>query len=154
MSDITPEQARAALTDVDSARRRVPDEVGLPQTYWSIMGAGWVALGVLTDVAPAWVVTVATVAFGVGHSIAASRLLDGRRARRTVQLRRSVTDRRIPLIVIAILLVAVACTVGLGFGLDADGATHAATWAALIVGAAIGFGGNTIFTTIRRRVLP
>ncbi|MGC4934018.1 hypothetical protein ACLQ3C_10070 [Gordonia sp. DT30] len=152
MADITPHQARAALDEVAGARRRVADAVGLPQLYWTVMAIGWIVLGILTDFTPAWVATVATAAFGAGHAAVAGRLLDGRHAHRGVQVSRAVAGRRVPLIVIGILLVAVAVTIGFGFALDADGVEHSATWAAVIVAAAIGFGGNTIFAAILRRV--
>lgn len=150
MPDITPDQARSALAGIDSAHRHVADEIGLPRAYWWAMAGGWIALGAVGDLCPPWAVTVATVAFGAGHAIVASRLLDGRRANPHVRVTRALTDRRIPLIVIGILVTAVAVTIGLGFALAANGAADAAIWASVIVAAIIGFGGPDIFRVARR----
>ncbi|MFD0431810.1 hypothetical protein ACFQ60_45460 [Streptomyces zhihengii] len=48
------------------------------------------------------------------------------------------------------LLGLVAVTVVAALALDADGAAHAALWAALPVAAVIGFGGPEILTVLRR----
>lgn len=152
MSGIDHDQARSALDAARRAQQTVADEVGLPRRYWWGMAAGWVVLGLLADFTPSWVTTVATIAFSFGHAILAPRLLDGRHRTSTVQPSRASTSRKIPLIVIAILLVMVALTIATGFALDADGATHSASWAALIVGAVVGFGGPEIFAAARRLV--
>ncbi|GAB41558.1 MULTISPECIES: hypothetical protein [Gordonia] len=150
--DITPDQAREALGSVDGARRRVADDLGLPRIYWWAMAVSWVVLGVIGAFAPPWVTTVATIVFGVVHSTIASRLFDGRRASTHVRPARSVADRRIPLIVIAMLLTAVVVTVGAALALDADGTRHPSIWAAVFVAAILGFGGPQIFDDIRGRV--
>lgn len=150
--DITPDQAREALGSVDGARRRVADDLGLPRSYWWAMAASWIVLGVISAFAPPWVTTVATIAFGAAHSAIASRLFDGRRASTHVRPARSVADRRIPLIVIGMLLTAVAVTVAAALVLDADGARHPSIGAAVFVAVILGFGGPQIFDDIRRRV--
>lgn len=150
MEDLTPEQAREALDVVGRARADVAHEVGLPRWYWWAMAAGWVVLGVIGAVGPVWLTTVATIGFGAGHSAVASRLLDGRRRTRGLQVSRAVADRRVPLAVILMLLVLVAATVGAALALDADGARHSQVWAAVIVAAVIGFGGPEILQTLRR----
>ncbi|WAC56713.1 hypothetical protein [Gordonia sp. SL306] len=150
MTDMTPEQARAALAAADRARRDVAEEIGLPRAYWWAMAGGWLVLGLLGQFAPWWVVTVATALFGAGHAAVASRLLDGRRRSSRLQVSRTVADRRIPLIVIAILLTAVAFTIALAFALQADGAGHPSLWAAVITALVVGFGGPEMFTVARR----
>ncbi|MFW0795386.1 hypothetical protein AAFP30_16365 [Gordonia sp. CPCC 205515] len=150
MADITPDQARDALSQVDQARRQVSAEVGLPRAYWWAMAAGWIALGVIGALAPAWVTTLATLAFGAGHSTVAARLLDGRRPNRRLQVSRATADRRVPFIVIGILLVAVALTVGLALALDAAGAALPGIWSSVVVAAILGLGGPHVFAAIRR----
>ena len=152
MSDITPDQAQEALRTVDSARRDVAAEIGLPRGYWWALAVAWLVLGVLADVAPAWVATVATVAFGVGHSVAASRLLDGRHRTRGLRVSRTVADRRIPLVVIGMLLGLVVVTIVIALALQADGTGHPAMWAGGIVAVVVGFGGPDIFAALRRWV--
>ncbi len=150
MNDVTPEQARTALDAVGQAQDGVAQEVGLPRWYWWALAGGWVVLGALGDFGPAWLVTIATVAFGVGHSIVASRLLDGRRRTARLQVSRAVVDRRIPVAVIGMLLALVALTVAAAFALDADGLGHPQVWSAVFVAAVIGFGGPEILAVLRR----
>jgi hypothetical protein len=150
MGDITPDQARSALTTVEAARRGVAAEVGLPRGYWWAMAAAWMVLGLLADLAPSWVTTIATIAFGVGHSIVAPRILDGRHRTSGLQVSRSVANRRIPFVVIGMLIALVLLTIGVALGLDADGAGHPSVWAGGFVAAVVGFGGPEIFAVLRR----
>jgi hypothetical protein len=151
VEDIDAEQARSALELAEGARDRVADEVGLPRGYWWAMAAGWLALGVIGDLGPAWLVTGSTILFGVGHSTLASRLLDGRRRTGRLQVSAAVAGRRTPVIVVGMLLALVGVTVGAGFALQADGARHPGIWAALLVAAVVGFGGPEILRVLRSR---
>lgn len=152
MADLDHDQAQDALEAAQRAQRAVADQVGLPRLYWWALAAGWLVLGVAGDFAPSWVATVATVVFAVGHSIIASRLLDGRRRTTHLQVSRDIAGSRTPLAVIGVLLLMVALTVALGFALDADGAAHPATWAAVVVAAVVGFGGPELLSVARRLV--
>jgi hypothetical protein len=147
---ISPDQARAALDIAEDARRNVADEVGLPRAYWWAMAAGWLALGVLGDVGPVWLATAATVAFGVGHSTLASRMLAGRSRTQRLQVSTEVAGRRTPFVVIGMLIGLVLVTIAAGLALDADGADHAGIWAAVLVAAVVGFGGPEILRVLRR----
>lgn len=150
MTDLTPEQAREALDVVGRARADVAHEVGLPRWYWWAMAAGWVVLGVIGAVGPAWLTTVATIGFGAGHAAVASRILDGRHRTRGLQVSRAVADRRVPIAVILMLVALVVLTVVAALALNADGARHPELWSAVIVAAAIGFGGPGMLRTVRR----
>ena len=149
---ITPEQARAALDAAERARRQVAAEVGLPRAYWWALAAGWLALGVIGDVGPVWLVTVATVGFGMGHSVVASRLLDGRRRTNRLQVSAIVAGRRTALTVVGMLVVLVGITIGTAMALAADGAGHPGIWAAVLVAAIVGFGGPEILRVLRHGV--
>jgi hypothetical protein len=150
VQNISPEEARSALGVTADARRRVADEVGLPRLYWWVMAGAWVVLGVIGDLGPWWAASIATIAFGVGHSTVASRLLAGRRRTQGLQVSADVAGRRTPLIVIAMLLGLVAITIAAGFALDADGAGHAGIWAALFTAMIVGFGGPEVLRVLRR----
>ncbi|MFG2480645.1 hypothetical protein [Streptomyces fagopyri] len=152
MDDIAPEQARIALDAADRARRQVAEEVGLPRGYWWAMAAGWVVLGVLGNLLPSWLAGIATVGFGAGHAVLASRLLDGRRRTDRLQVSAAVAGRRIPLVVVGMLLGLVALTVLAALALDADGAGHPGIWAVVLVAAVVGFGGPEILRVLRRWV--
>ena len=150
MDSIAAEEARTALDAADRARRQVAQEVGLPRGYWWAMAGGWLLLGGLGSVAPPWAAGMATAVFGAAHWTLASRRLDGRRRTDRLQVSRSVANRRIPLIVVGMLVGLVAVTILAALALDADGAGHAAVWAAVLVAAVIGFGGPEILRVLRR----
>jgi hypothetical protein len=147
--DITSEQAHEALGVADEARRRVAAEIGLPRAYWWAMAAGWLVLGVLGDLGPVWLATVATLGFGIGHATVAARVLNGRRQSDRLQVSAAVAGRRTPLIVVVMLLGLVALTVAAGMALNAEGAAHPGIWAALIVAVLTGFGGPQILQVLR-----
>ncbi|MFI5776693.1 hypothetical protein [Nocardia sp. NPDC051570] len=152
MDDMVPEQARAALDAVDRARRQVAEEVGLPRGYWWAMAAGWLVLGVIGDLGPQWLIIAATLAFGIGHSMIASRLLDGRRRTDRLRVSAAVAGHRTPVVVVAMLLALVVVTVGAALALAADGAAHPSIGAAVLVAAIVGFGGPEILRVLRRWV--
>ena len=150
MEDIAAEQARAALDTAERAHRQVTEEIGLPRGYWWAMAAGWLVLGVIGALGPWWLATIATLAFGAGHALLAARLLDGRRRTDKLQVSAAVAGRRIPLLVIGMLIGLVLITVGAAFALAADGAEHPGIWAAALVAAVVGFGGPEILRLLRR----
>lgn len=152
MDNVAPDQARAALDAAERARQQVAAEVGLPRWYWWGMAGGWLALGAIGELGPQWLTIVATVAFGMGHSTVASRLLDGRRRTDRLQVSAAVAGRRTPIVVIGMLLGLVALTVGAALALNADGAHHPTIWAAVLIAAIIGFGGPEILRTLRHWV--
>ncbi|MCT2592992.1 hypothetical protein LHJ74_28115 [Streptomyces sp. N2-109] len=152
MDKVDSEQARASLAEADRARRQVTEEIGLPRAYWWGMAAGWLVLGIFGAVLPWWLTAVATVGFGTGHAIFASRLLGGRRRTRQIQVSAAVAGSRIPVAVVGMLLGLVAVTVLVALALDADGAGHASIWAAGLVAAVVGFGGPDILRVLRRWV--
>jgi hypothetical protein len=150
MTGTTPEEAGAALAAVQQAQASVAEEVGLPRGYWWGMGAAWVAFGAVAELGNPWLTTAVTLGFGMGHSIVASRMLDGRR--RTTQVRPSAATagRRTPLAVITMLVALVALTIVAALLLDADGADHPALAAGVFVGAVVGFGGPGMLRVLRR----
>lgn len=147
---VTPADARAALDSIDRARADVAGEVGLPRWYWWMLAAAWVVLGVLGDLASQSVTTVATIMFGLIHSTVASRRLSGRTRTNRLQVSAATAGHRLPIVVVAMLLVLVAITVAAGFALDADGVRHPGIVAALFVGAIVGLGGPEILQVARR----
>lgn len=152
MDNIAPDQARAALDAADRAQRQVAAEIGLPRGYWWALATGWLVLGATGEVGPWWLATIATLGFGIGHSILASRLLDGRRRTNQLQISAAVAGHRIPLVVIGMLLGLVGVTIVAALTLAADGTGHPSIWAAVLVAAIIGFGGPEILQVLRRWV--
>ena len=145
----TNAEARVALHDVERARQRVIDQIGMPRWYWWGLAACWIALGVLNDVANAWIVAVATLVFGAVHSAVSQRLLAGRRQRGDLKVRRDVAGSRAPLIVFGFLIALAGVTVAAAFAAYADGAEHPGTIASILVAALILLGGPRVMAAIR-----
>jgi hypothetical protein len=152
VNEVTPDQAQAALNAIGRARQTVAGEVGLPRGYWWVMAVAWVVLGALGTVGSPWLVTSATIVFGVAHSVFATRLLDGRRRTARLQVSRATAGRRVAVAVVGMLVVLVVLTIGAALALNADGAGHPQIWSAVFVAAVIGFGGPGMLHQIHRSI--
>jgi hypothetical protein len=148
---LTDAQARLALHEVERGRQRVIDQIGMPYWYWWGLAGCWIGLGVLNDVANAWVIAVATIGFGAVHSAVSQRLLAGRQRTRGVKVRADLVGRRTPAIVFGFLIALAGLTVAAGFAAYADGAEHPATMASVLVAAIILLGGPRVMAAIRTR---
>jgi hypothetical protein len=144
-------EARLALHEVERGRQRVIDQIGMPRWYWWGLAGCWIGLGLLTDVANAWVVAVAGITFGAAHSAVSQRLLGGRRRTSGVKVRADVAGRGAPAIVFGFLIVLAGVTAAAGFAAHADGAEHPGTMASLLVAVTILLGGPRVMAAIRTR---
>lgn len=150
-NSLTDAEARVALHEVERGRQRVIDQIGMPRWYWWGLAACWIALGVLSDVANAWVLAVATIAFGAVHSAVSQRLLAGRRRTGELKVRADVVGHRAPLLVFGFLVVLAGVTIAAALAVNADGAEHPATIASIFVAALILLGGPRVMAVIRTR---
>src|SRR5262245_38944159 len=108
----TEAEARVALHGAEQARQRVIDQIGMPWWYWWGLAGCWIGLGVLADLSAAWwLVSLATVAVGAGHSYVFQRLVAGRRRTGDVKVRAGVAGRHAHVVVIGFLLMLVGVTV-------------------------------------------
>jgi Ca2+/H+ antiporter len=144
-------EASFALSSIEQRRRQVIAEINVPRWYWFALAAGWIALGVIADYAPPWAYIAGTVLFGAAHASIAPRVLSGRRASRELSVRGDLVGRRIPILIIGLLVVMVVLTVAIALLLHADGARHPATWASIVVAALLLVGGPALMGTVRRR---
>lgn len=151
-TDISETDARLALGAVEQRRREVIGEIDMPRWYWWGVGLGWVTLGVLTDVAFAWLTAAATLAFGAVHSAVAQRVLSGRHRSPSLSVRADVAGRHIPALVIGFLLALAGATVALALLANADGARHPVTLASVPVAVAVVAGGPQLMAAVRRRL--
>ena len=125
------------------------DEIDVPGWYWWGLALGWIALGVIADVGPEWLSTVATVVFGAAHASVAPRVISGRHASRNLSVRAAVAPPHLARIVIAGLVALGALTVGLALLAQADGAGHPVTIASVIVALIILLGGPLLVRVAR-----
>jgi hypothetical protein len=144
-------EARLALRELERGRERVIDQIGMPRWYWWGLAACWIGLGILNDIANAWVIAAATVTFGAVHSAVSQRLLAGRRRTSGLQVRADVAGRRAPVIVFGFLIALAGVTVAAGFAAYADGAEHPATIAGVLVAAMILLGVPRVMAAIRAK---
>jgi hypothetical protein len=150
-NSLSDAEARLALHEVERGRERVIDQIGMPRWYWWGLAACWIALGVLSDVANAWVLAIATITFGAVHSAVSQRLLAGRQRSGDVRVRADVVGRRAPLLVFGFLVGLAGVTIAAAFAVYADGAEHPATIASVFVAALILLGGPRVMAQIRAR---
>ena len=148
-NSLSDAEARLALHQVEQGRQRVIDQIGMPHWYWWGLAGCWIALGVLTDVANAWVVAGAAITFGAVHSAVSQRLLGGRRRTSGVKVRADVVGRRAPVIVSGFLIALAGVTTAAGFAAYADGAEHPGTIASVLVAVMILLGGPRLMAAIR-----
>jgi hypothetical protein len=138
-SQITPQEARAALDTIDRGRRRVIDEIDLPRWYWWGLALGWIALGYITDLKHPWLTAAATLVFGAVHSAVAQRVASGRHRTHQLSVSRELTGARTARLVIG----SVASL--------AIGARHPVTIASVFVAVIIVLGGPQLLAWVRRR---
>lgn len=151
-SRISPADAQSALAQVDRARRVVIDEVDIPQWYWWALAIGWIALGVITDTAPSWVTSVATLAFGAAHSTVAPRVVSGRHGTGLLSVRADLVGKRVSRLVLGGLIGLAGLTVGGALAAHADGARHPVTIASIGVALILVLGGPHLLAGVRRRL--
>jgi hypothetical protein len=143
-------EARAALLDVERRRRRVIDEIDIPQWYWWMLAGGWLAYAVLGELTPAVVSLCAMLVFGAVHAAIAPRVLSGQHKSRRLTVRRELVDRRLPQYVFAGIVALLAVTLGVALALDADGARHPSIIAGAFVAVIIVIGGPRLTAAVRR----
>ena len=150
-SDMTSSDAELALAAIDLRRRQVVAEIDMPSWYWWGVALGWVALGVISDLANAWAGLAATFAFGAAHASVSHRVLSGRHRSGQLSVRADVVNRHIPALVIGFLIVMVGAAIGIALAVHADGADHPSTIASVIVALAVLGGGPRLLAEVRRR---
>jgi hypothetical protein len=148
---ITPSDAQAALDTIERSRLRVIEEIDVPAWYWWGLALGWIALGVIADVGPDWLTTVATVVFGAVHASVAPRVITGRHASRDLSVRAALAPPQLARIVIGGLVALGALTVALALLARADGADHPVTIASVLVALIIVLGGPLLLNAARGR---
>ena len=149
--DISDAEARLALSSIEHRRQQVIAEIDMPRWYWWGVALGWVALGVITDLAHPLATAAATLAFGAVHSVVAQRVLSGRHRTGSLSVRADLVGRHIPALVLGYLVALWAVTVALAVLADADGARHPVTMASIVVAVAVVCGGPNLMAAVRRR---
>jgi hypothetical protein len=149
-NDISETEARLALDSVEERRRQVLAEIDMPAWYWWGLAAGWVVLGVITDLDHPWISAVATLLFGAVHAAVAPRVLSGRHRTQHLSVRADLVNRHLPIVVLGFLIVLAGVTVALSLLAMADDARHPVTIASVVVAVALVCGGPRLVAAARR----
>jgi hypothetical protein len=150
-SQLTPQEARAALDTVDRERLRVIEEIDLPRWYWWGLALGWIALGYITDLKHPWVTAAATLVFGAVHAAVAPRVASGRQKTSRLSVRAELAGRQTARLVIGCVAALAVVTIAGALAASADGARHPVTIASIFVAVTIVLGGPRLLAAIRRR---
>jgi hypothetical protein len=150
-TEITPQEARAALDTIDRGRRRVIDEIDLPRWYWWGLALGWIALGYITDLKHPWLTAAATLLFGAVHAAVAPRVASGRHRTHQLSVSEELTGRRTARLVIGGVASLALVTIAGALAASADGARHPVTIASVFVAVIIVLGGPQLLAWVRRR---
>jgi uncharacterized membrane protein YhiD involved in acid resistance len=148
---ITPDEAEAALANVDRRRERVIEEIGLPGWYWWGLALGWIAVGVASDSGVWWVATAATLIFGAVHANVVPRVASGRHRTRQLSVRAELAGRRTAILVVLGVAALGLLTVAVGFALDADGTRDPSIVASIFVAVLILLGGPRLLASRQPR---
>jgi hypothetical protein len=143
--------ARSALTTVEYSRQQVIAEIDMPVWYWLGLAAGWIGMGVVTDIGPGWLALAAAPVFGAVHAAVAHKVLSGRRRSPRLSVRADLAGAHIPALVVGFLVALVGVTIVAGLLIDADEARHPATIASVIAAVAVALGGPESMAAVRRR---
>lgn len=152
-NSIGASDARSALTTVEYSRQQVIAEIDMPRWYWLGLAAGWLGMGVVTDLGPGWLALAAAPVFGASHAAVAHKVLSGRRRSPQLSVRAELAGTHVPALVIGFLVGLVGVTIAAGLLIDADGARHPATIASVIAAVAVALGGPELMAAVRRRAL-
>jgi hypothetical protein len=150
--DISDNEVRLALADIEQRRRQVIAEAGLPRWYWWGLAAGWIGLGIIGQLDHPWLTIAATVCFGAAHASIAGRILSGRHRSRQLSVRSDVVNPHIPALVIGFLLMMIGTTVLLAVLADSAGARYPSVIASVIVAVAVVVGGPWLLATAGPRL--
>jgi hypothetical protein len=146
-----PGEAAQALDEIQRRQQQVIDLATIPAWYWWAVGGLMVVLGAGVGSRIPVAVGVTVGVFVVGLLAATGWVVS--REFRHAQLRRGLLDGRGVAGILGFVLVIVAGTLGIAFGLRAVGAPHPATLACVVGGPAMGVGGPLLMRFLRKVML-
>jgi hypothetical protein len=143
--------ARTALEDVELRRQQVVAMINIPWWYWWSVGAGWIALGAVTDLHIAWATSCGTLLFGAVHASIAWRILDGRHGSSQLSVRANLVSRHVPAYVLTGLVTLAAFTAVFATVLTLNHVGHPVTISSIFVAVIVIMGGPGLMASVRRR---
>jgi hypothetical protein len=146
-----PDEAAHALTEVRHRQQQVIDLAVPPTWYWWAIAALTVVLAAGVDTHTPTAIGTTVAVFVLGTLAATGWALAG--TLRHAPLRDGLLDHRGVFAILGFVALTVAVTLGLGFTLQAAGASHPATLAAAVGGLGIGIGGPLLTRHLRQNML-
>jgi hypothetical protein len=144
-TNIDPEEAARALSEVHHRQRRAVDAAMIPGWFWWAIGALVVVLSAGVDSRRPVLVGVAAVVFGIGLAATIVLLV----TRIPVQIRNDLVGSVGALMIVGFVLCLVAVTLGVAFTLRAVDVPYPATLASVVCAAGLGFGGPWLTRRLR-----
>jgi hypothetical protein len=148
---LNEEEAARTLESIRSDQAKVIAQIAVPSWYWWGLAAGWIVLGVVSDLHNPWAISGATLAFGAAHASVAHWVIGGRQGSTQLRVREEVAGPLTPLLIVGCLLALVGLTIiGAVVGSD-NGLSHPVTIASVGVAIIVVVGGPRLMSVVRRR---
>jgi len=145
------EEATRALESIRHDQSKVIAQIALPSWYWWGLAAGWIVLGVVSDLHNPWWISIATLAFGAAHASVAHWVIGGRQGSTQLRVRGEVAGAFTPWLIIGCLVALVAITIVGAVAGSVNGVSHPVTIASVGVAIIIVLGGPRLMGVVRRR---
>jgi hypothetical protein len=126
-------------------------EIDLPIWYWWGLAGGWIGLGIVSDLHNPWLISAATLAFGVAHASVTHWVVGGRQRSMQLRVSEAVAGRFTPFLIVGCLMVLVAFTIVGAIVASRNGVSHPVTVASVVVAIVIVLGGPRLMGAVRRR---
>jgi hypothetical protein len=147
----SPAEATRALADIQLRQQQVIDLAMIPSWFWWEVGAMMVVLAAGVDSRANVLIGLSVSIFVVGILLGVGFVVVP--AYRRAQLRNGLLDGRGVAAILVFVAAIVGGTIGLAFGLRADGVQHPATLACLAGGLVMGLTGPVLTRRLRTIML-
>jgi len=148
--EIRPDEAAQALAQVRARQEQVIDVAGIPIWYWWLIGGLMVVFTAAVESGVRAYIGIGTAVFVVGLVAGTGWVI--RKALR-VQVRNDLLGFKGVGLILGFVAVTVAVSLGVGFGLQAAGVGHPATWGNATAAVMLVVGGPWLGRALRRVML-
>jgi hypothetical protein len=149
--ELHPGEAAEALAEIQKRQQQVIDRATVPAWYWWAVGVLMVVLAVGVDTRTHLAIAVTVPVFVVGLLSATAAAVRGQFL--DARLRDGLLDGRGVMAILAFVALIVGCSLGIAFGLRAEGVSHPATIGCGAGGLVMGLAGPVLNRILRRIML-
>jgi hypothetical protein len=149
--ELHPGEAAEALAEIQKRQQQVIDRATVPAWYWWAVGVLMVVLAVGVDTRTHLAIAVTVPVFVVGLLSATAAAVRGQFL--DARLRDGLLDGRGVMAILAFVALIVGCSLGIAFGLRAEGVSYPATIGCGAGGLVMGLAGPALNRILRRIML-